>query len=453
EAHELHMRAEDLIQRRLPASLWRANLANLQPRGNSAEITNHLYHAMRGRGSVYLFGGVGAGKSTMTAACFRALAHRGVEVWWDTAADLFGALKETWKSGAQTGEADLLRWRVEAATHGAFFLDDLGVGKIQPWELAALSALVDKLYTARRHDGGRPWIWLTSNRSLDGLRKWLTRRGGPHGRGPDRQPPGGNGSAAARHRQRLPAGEGSGAMKERPIIFSGPMVRAILDGRKAQTRRIMKPPPPVYIPGDPPPSMRDKKHIAPYFDAYCGGKKTDKNPQGQSGFWCWWDEYDRQGEGLKCPYGVPGDRLWVRETWQPHPEAGSHFPEGSIPSDAVCYAADNTTRDYEDSKPWKPSIHMPRWASRITLEITNVRAERLHDISWDDALAEGIDRLVDRYDEPDVWRDYSSEGPPEYTSDPIESYATLWESIHGSGAWDKNPWVWVLEFKRVEAGR
>ena len=174
EAHELRLRAEDLIQRRLPASLWRANLANLQPRGNSAEITNHLYHAMRGRGSVYLFGGVGAGKSTMTAACFRALAHRGVEVWWDTAADLFGALKETWKSGAQTGEADLLRWRVEAATHGAFFLDDLGVGKIQPWELAALSALVDKLYTARRHDGGRPWIWLTSNRSLDGLRKWLT---------------------------------------------------------------------------------------------------------------------------------------------------------------------------------------------------------------------------------------------------------------------------------------
>jgi len=199
-------------------------------------------------------------------------------------------------------------------------------------------------------------------------------------------------------------------MKERPMLFSGPMVRAILDGRKTQTRRIIKPQP---------------KFVPRWLD---------------EGHWY----------GLRCPYGEPGDRLWVRETWAA-PHKYDALPPRLIPVGTNIHY--RSTWEGPCGLRWRPSIHMPRWASRVTLEITNIRAERLHDISWDDALAEGIDRLVDRYDEPDVWRDYSSEGPPEYTSDPIESYATLWESIHGSGAWDKNPWVWVLEFARVEAGR
>ena len=106
-------------------------------------------------------------------------------------------------------------------------------------------------------------------------------------------------------------------MKERPIIFSRPMVRAILENRKTQTRRVIKPQP-LYQKGSTAPQElrgEPKKHHAPYLDSYCSNEKTAINPRGMSDQWCWWDEYNRCGELFKCPYGQPGDRLWLRETF------------------------------------------------------------------------------------------------------------------------------------------
>lgn len=247
-------------------------------------------------------------------------------------------------------------------------------------------------------------------------------------------------------------------MVERPILFSAPMVRAILDGQKTQTRRVVKPQPPEFVRhsvapqelrGDP------KKHPAPYFDAYNGGPH-----------WCWWDEYDRQGAGwIKCPYGKPGDRLWVRE---------AHYLTDDGESEYAVYAADEASAekhlrectDMAQRHPvgdgWlkrhtklRPSIHMPRWASRILLEIVSIRVERLNDCTASDARAEGI------FQEHHVWRDCEHPladvayrgwpGAPVRFSDSVDAYRDLWEHINGEGSWSANPWVWVVEFKRVQA--
>lgn len=217
-------------------------------------------------------------------------------------------------------------------------------------------------------------------------------------------------------------------MIERPILFSEPMVRAILDGQKTQTRRVVKPQPPEFVRhsvapqelrGDP------KKHPAPYFDAYNGGPH-----------WCWWDEYDRQGDGwIKCPYGKLGDGLWVKETFKPH-STFAHLKPSEIPDSKIFYAADNS---YAPSNTkWWPSLFMQRRFSRILLEIVSVRVERLNDCSEADALAEGSQHpsLV-----PIVGAGWSSR----------DMYARLWEHINGAGSWAANPWVWVVEFKRVQA--
>lgn len=223
-------------------------------------------------------------------------------------------------------------------------------------------------------------------------------------------------------------------MKERPILMSAPMVRALLAGTKTQTRRIMKPQPSDYrVETVAPQALRGEKpkHERPYFDAYNGGPH-----------WCWWDEYDRQGrDWIKCPYGVPGDRLWVREAWTKVPATAYRMSEGVQqvvnPDDrdeAAIFAA-----GWDRSIPkWKPSIHMPRWASRLTLEITDVRVERLRAISEADALAEGIQEpsLV-----PLLGAFWSSR----------DGYAKLWEHINGKGSWAANPWVWALSLKRVPA--
>lgn len=214
------------------------------------------------------------------------------------------------------------------------------------------------------------------------------------------------------------------AVKERPILFSGPMVRAILDGRKTQTRRVMKPQP-----------SHDSELQVGFFEP----TNTDRNGMqypGKSVFGCWNDE-----DGWKCPFGSPGDRLWVRETWTPdHKDFYPHFP--------VCYQADFGP-EYERKHGkvwsseqnawfpwrWRPSIHMPRWASRITLEITGVRVERLNDISEEDAIAEGMD-----------WH----RGPLRVGhTNPLSAFQSLWESINGDGSWALNPFVWAIEFKRV----
>lgn len=210
-------------------------------------------------------------------------------------------------------------------------------------------------------------------------------------------------------------------VKELPILFNAEMVRAILDGRKTQTRRVVKP---------------------QQFD-FCGDQLIyydDKLVECQD---CGEEhDPDHHQKILKCPYGKPGDRLWVKETWcDPY---DTH--------DAV-YRADADGDFYAFT--WRPSIHMPRWASRITLEIIDVRVERLWDITEEDAVKEGIDkpwhphgnRLVTFY------RDYStdisrvSEGQGVLNAK--HSFMTLWDSINAkkSYKWDQNPWVWVVEFK------
>ena len=168
-------------------------------------------------------------------------------------------------------------------------------------------------------------------------------------------------------------------MNERPIIFSAPMVRAILEGQKTQTRRILK---------------GSTEH-----------KELHKNSKG-------WGEI--------CPYGKRGDKLWVREIW------------AKMQSGVVAYRADING---EEKLKWKPSIYMPRAASRITLQITDVRVERLQDISEADAIAEGC--VAEEGDEEDGFLFKAS-----------DQYALLWEEINGEGSWDKNPWVWVIEFKK-----
>lgn len=226
-------------------------------------------------------------------------------------------------------------------------------------------------------------------------------------------------------------------VKERPILFSGPMVRAILDGRKTQTRRTIK---------------NSKRHWSGTENDGFGGFKLNE-----------------------CPYGQPGDRLWVRETWcLKHDGDGFVYnKDGNRDSSCVWYRADGTevvsvdgdgfsqwNQDGTAKSPWSPSIHMPRWASRITLEITDIRVERLNDISRDDAKAEGIERVgfsEHAIDTPGgeemvdlrCWRNYTNPRTPFGSMSQIHSFASLWESINGEGSWDENPYVWVVEFKKV----
>ena len=207
-------------------------------------------------------------------------------------------------------------------------------------------------------------------------------------------------------------------MSDKPIIFSGPMVRAILEGTKTQTRRVVKPQPP-------------ETHVI------CGVNDF---------FWLEGKSEPGGCPETTCPHGQPGDRLWVREThsfWCHSIEAvGVEYAAGGedkivefphkvgMPSLAV-----QLRRNRDGARKKRPSIYMPRWASRLTLEITAVRVERLRDISEEDAKAEGCARTEDEHGI------YSA----------TVAYCELWESIHGAGSWALNPWVWVIEFRRVES--
>lgn len=215
-------------------------------------------------------------------------------------------------------------------------------------------------------------------------------------------------------------------MTDRPILFSAPMVRALLDGRKTQTRRVLKnmPPAPEHDSLVHPP-----KHDAPYFDAYCGAKRTTANPRGMSGYWCWWTRDDRAGHGCKVPF-VPGDRLWVKETWRAHRSWDEQKPSEILACSRVWHEADRDNCDQHGKI--RVAIFMPRWASRITLLVTDVRVERLQDCSEADAIAEGINLL-------------------HTGSSPVVAYQTLWNLINGPGAWEANPWVVAVTF-RVERG-
>ncbi len=284
-------------------------------------------------------------------------------------------------------------------------------------------------------------------------------------------------------------------MRERPIIFSGEMVRAILDGRKTQTRRVVKP-------------QASLDGFSPKFIAQArvvpGGLVHEANG-------------GRTGIPLPCPYGVPGDRLWVREAWRVLATGVEVPPVPALTGAEIGYRAGGAEwlecplaeigyraggaewlecplafYEREDEREdaaahcWRPSIHMPRWASRITLEITEVRVERLQEISADDAEAEGLARvgfsrllkvpLFAVSPEADPKRHYSSEGT---TFDCARAaYRDLWDVTHAPRhirrraragkptdryesrhpartepspfGWDANPWVWVLTFRRVE---
>lgn len=204
-------------------------------------------------------------------------------------------------------------------------------------------------------------------------------------------------------------------MKERPILFSAPMVRAILDGSKTQTRRVAKRTAAGHVKET---GGHRRWHIAD-FDAY-----------------------------LACPYGQPGDRLWVRETW-----AAPHSEDGRPPRAIQC---DQLRIHYSASEGrgglvWRPSIHMPRWASRITLEITAVRVERLWEVSEADAVSEGVGGITVSDGGATRWVNYSRpDSKGSAFGDARSSYRSLWDEINGQGSWDANPWVWVVEFKRLE---
>lgn len=228
-------------------------------------------------------------------------------------------------------------------------------------------------------------------------------------------------------------------MKERPILFSGEMVRAILDGRKTVTRRVVK-----------------AKHL-PFIENILGGFLDGK-----------WNQ-------RPMPYGQPGDRLWVREAFVLESNCGdfvdneppfkdgrpvkreSHHPEDGSPLWLQPHyrATDPTPELVNEDCPfercandgccqhWKPSIHMPRWASRITLEVTGVRVERVQDITEEQMWAEGIERSkASPTQASTIYSDYAH---------PRRAFQLLWDEINeGRGfGWDKNPWVWVIEFKRL----
>lgn len=203
-------------------------------------------------------------------------------------------------------------------------------------------------------------------------------------------------------------------MKERPILFSAPMVRAILAGTKTQTRRAVKLQPEAEHGGE------------PYW--FVGGYRA----------WTYRNTTDllrKGGNVMPCPYGQTGDRLWVRESFCPIYSQDPHYNGGrpiEYDYQATYKHGDRLGDLIGVKKKWKPSIHMPRAASRITLEVTAVRVERLQDISEADALAEGV---------------YTDPACPAY-----DAYAQLWDEINGSDSWEANPWVWVVEFKRLEGG-
>lgn len=206
-------------------------------------------------------------------------------------------------------------------------------------------------------------------------------------------------------------------MKEKPILFSGEMVRAILEGRKTQTRRIVK--------------FTKWMHSGEIFHAIEAMNLSSNKCIIKRGV-C-----DGITDKWNYPYGAAGDRLWVRETWCAEPEYDMVKPS-DIPLDSpIWYRAQAD----DDLSKWRPSIFMPRWASRITLEITNIRVERLQDISKSDAISEGVKPCDDE----------SHHEIPFGCVCEVDRFKSLWDSINADRApWESNPWVFVIEFKKLE---
>ncbi|SBZ41616.1 morphogenetic protein [Klebsiella quasipneumoniae] len=254
-------------------------------------------------------------------------------------------------------------------------------------------------------------------------------------------------------------------MKERGMIFNGEMTRAILDGRKTQTRRIMKVQPSEDF--TPMNMALETDYKARWYTPGVVDKDGYLQPASKEVF-----GVSNENEGYSCPFGAVGDRIWVRETWAilgnedgccidweeklckadersaariyraSCEQKPGNYGLWSIPDDADWKPH---TKDHQYEGAWRPSIHMPRWASRILLEITDVRVERLNSISQEDAQAEGMELTGWRptYFDPDSGGEVMT---------PYDNFAQLWESIYGEESWKADPWVWVIEFKRVKGG-
>lgn len=244
-------------------------------------------------------------------------------------------------------------------------------------------------------------------------------------------------------------------MKERPILFSGPMVRAILAGTKTMTRRVVKPQLPRF--------EYDPAACCPE----CGTKPGHQH--------CWrvGGEID-----LKCPFGQPGDRLWVKEALVKG-KMLSILTGEETNADAALFEADGspvlvTEQEFDAGWSWKrpklPAMYCPRWASRLTLELTEVRVQRLQDISEEDAEAEGFPGSRSEH-----WSAYDpvTQGYPEFFAKPeraglenirqhpdhvitsADQFRRLWDDLNAKRGygWDANPWTWAISFKRVDAKR
>lgn len=221
--------------------------------------------------------------------------------------------------------------------------------------------------------------------------------------------------------------------KERPILFSADMIRALLSGQKSQTRRIIKKPLPEYLAVSEGRIVVNPEKITPYL------------PLGAR-------ELEKMLSPWKSPYGEPGDHLWVRETFcrmaddNGYPVDGQYWYRATHPN-IRCVDGDGfgaRRKDGSEASPWIPSIHMPRRASRITLEIGNTWVEYLQDISEDDAISEGV--LFN--EEHSLYWDYERE--QWICVDAIDSYRTLINKINGDGTWESNPLMRVVKFKVIE---
>lgn len=221
-------------------------------------------------------------------------------------------------------------------------------------------------------------------------------------------------------------------MKERPILFSAAMVQAILAGNKTQTRRAVK--------------LPHENRLGVWEKTTMGGpnmrdSKGNTHPEVEALY------HTRTGDCITCPHGEPGDQIWVKESWKAAMGWDSIKPSEIDPHAPILFPADGAEKhgeSWDDDEPkqygkLRPSIFMPRWASRIQLEITGIRVERLQDCSELDAISEGC-----------ISTAVLNEAKDDYTGlYAQEHYRILWESINGSGSWDKNPFVWVIQFKRI----
>ena len=225
-------------------------------------------------------------------------------------------------------------------------------------------------------------------------------------------------------------------MKEHPILLNGEMVKAVLDGRKTMTRRVIK--------------------TQPY--GFLNNWKSDNTP-------CVFVSTNNEPDKRICPYGQPGDRLWVREAWKTDIEYDPCSPSQIDSGASLYFLADECASRINRHKGcgpirWgktRPSIHMPRWASRITLEVVSVRVERVQEITEDDAMAEGIERYCSQegkhYNPTPYYKAFPEKDGGLYSAK--AAFEVLWDSINAERGfgWDVNPWVWVIEFKRLTATR